>query len=282
MLSPDGSKIAFQSNRTGDWEIFVMNTDGTSLQQLTHSNGFDGGPVWSPDGKKIVFPSERDQDPEIYVMDADGSNQKRLTYTPGDDSHPHWFPDGSTIIFNSARTSPDLTANWGKQWHELFSMNADGTGVKQITTFKTVSTYPSVSPDGKKIVFRKVIDGPAFNWDLSTNTNNRNSEVYVTDIDGRNGFNVSMSPAFDGWPCWSPDSERIIFSSNRNGPANVGHLYLVKKDGTGVRKLAGFSGSVVQPSWSTDGKKVFAYESVETSDGEYGYVVVIGIESGDE
>ncbi|RYG40495.1 MAG: hypothetical protein EOO01_27200, partial [Chitinophagaceae bacterium] len=183
MLSPDGQKICFQSNRTGDVEIFVMNLDGSNLRQLTHTPGYDGGPKWSPDGKKIVFPSERDQDPEIYIMDADGQNQKRLTNTPGDDSHPHWYPDGSKIIFNSARATPDLKVPWGKQWHELFSMDMDGTDVQQLTSFKTVSTYPSISPDGKKIAFRKVIDGPAFNWDLSTNENNRNSEVFVMDID---------------------------------------------------------------------------------------------------
>src|SRR5258705_84833 len=74
MASPDGKKIAFESNRTGDWEIFVMNFDGTELKQLTHSKGFDGCPIWSPDGTKIVFPSERDNDSEIYIMNADGTN----------------------------------------------------------------------------------------------------------------------------------------------------------------------------------------------------------------
>lgn len=277
MLSPDGQRICFQSNRTGDWEIFVMNIDGSNLQQLTHAPGFDGGPVWSPDGKKIVFPSERDNDPEIYIMDADGAHQKRLTNTPGDDSHPHWFPDGSTIIFNSARTTPDLKAPWGKQWHELFSMNTSGADVKQITSFKTVCTYPSVSPDGKKIAFRRVIDGPAFNWDLSSNENNRNSEVFVMDIDIKNATNVSKSPGFDGWPSWSPDGTRIVFSSNRGGPANIGQLYVANADGSLLQKFFDFQGSLVQPTWSKDGKTIYAYQAFETSEFEYGNIVSLEI-----
>ncbi|MEP7371828.1 MAG: hypothetical protein ABI675_00480 [Chitinophagaceae bacterium] len=278
MSSPDGKKICFQSNRTGDWEIFVMNVDGTALQQLTHAIGFDGGPIWSPDGSKIVFPSERDGDPEIYIMNADGSGQKRLTVTSGDDSHPHWFPDGSKIIFNSARTSPDLKADWGKQWHEIFSMNIDGSDVKQITSFKTVSTYPSVSPDGKKIVFRRAIDGPAFNWDLSLNENNRNSEVFVMDMDGKNAINLSKSPGFDGWPCWSPDGKKIAFSSNRSGPANMGQLYMVNADGSELKKGFDFSGSIAQPTWRKDGKGIYAYQAFEAADYEYGNIVFIELD----
>ncbi len=275
MLSPDGTKIVFQSNRNGRWQIYVMKTDGSQITNLSNSPGPDLTPVWSPDGSKIVFASERDSgDSEIYVMNADGSRQSRLTNTPGDDSHPHWYPDGRRIIFNSARTTPDLKADWGKQYHELFSMSADGTDVKQITSFKTVCTYPSVSPDGRKISFRRVIDSPALNWDLSINKNNRNSEVFITNIDGQNAINVSVSPAFDGWPWWSPDGQRLVFSSNRNGPSNVGQLFQVNADGTNLRSLGESGFSLAQPNWSKDGS-IYAYQSTETSDYEYGTVVKI-------
>ncbi len=275
MLSPDGKWIAFQSNRSGVWNIYTIRPDGSGIVNLTHSPGPDYNPIWSPDGTKIVFASERDRDSEIYVMNADGSGQTRLTFTPGDDSHPHWFPDGSRIIFNSARTTPDLSVDWGKQYLEIFSMNADGSDVKQITSFKTISTFPSVSPDGKKIVFRMVTNSESLNWDLSPTK--RNSEIFVMDIDGSNLKDVSESPGFDGWPFWSPDSKRIVFSSNRNGPANVGQLFIVNADGSGLTPLTRTDNSYVQPNWAIDGKKILAYQCWETSVYEYGNIVEIDL-----
>ncbi|MCW3105513.1 MAG: Protein TolB [Segetibacter sp.] len=273
MLSHDGKKIVFQSNRTGDWEIFSMTVDGKNLKQLTNSAGPDLIPVWSPDDSKIVFASERDNDSEIYIMNSDGSNQKRLTTTPGDDSHPHWFPDGSRIIFNSAQTSPDLKIDWSKQYHEIFSIKPDGTDVKQITHFKTVCTYPSVSPDGSKIAFRKVIPAPGLQWDLSPSNNN--SEVFVMDMNGENILNLSNNAAFDGWPWWSADGKRVVFSSNRAGPENVGQLYSVNVDGTQLERLTNTSYSIAQPNCTKDGKYIYAYQSWENNEYEYGNIISI-------
>src|SRR5215471_2761656 len=108
-FSPDGKKIAFESNRSGNFEIYTMDTNGSHIRQLTFDTAFDGTPAWSPDGKLITFASERDNDPEVYIMNADGSNQKRITNAKGDDSHPKFTPDGKRIIFCSARSTPDLT-----------------------------------------------------------------------------------------------------------------------------------------------------------------------------
>ena len=76
-ISPDGTKIAFNSDRDGDHDIYVMNVNGSGIVQLTTAAGRDRHPVWSPDGTKILFLSERDVDPEVYVMNADGSNQTK-------------------------------------------------------------------------------------------------------------------------------------------------------------------------------------------------------------
>jgi TolB protein len=271
MLSPDGTRLVFESNRTGNWDIYTMKPDGTDLVRLTTDPAADVGPIWSPDGKRILFGSERDaSDPEIYVMNADGSDQRRLTRQPGDDSHPHWSPDGSRIVFNSARTTPDLKAEWTKQYHEIFTMAADGSDVRQITRAQTVSTYPQFSPDGKKIAFRRTLDEPGFLWDLTLGM--RNSEVFVMNADGSNPVDVSKSAAYDGWPAWSPDGATIVFSSNRAGPANIGQLYAVDPDGGNLRKLTDGPGSFVQPSWSRDGKHIYAFQHWETE--EFGNLTV--------
>src|ERR1700742_4575933 len=209
-LSKDGKMLVFQSNRSGAMQIYTSKADGSELRQITHLNFAAGTPCWSPDMKRIVFAAEPSGHSEIFIMNADGSNVVQLTHIGGDDSHPHWSADGSRIMFNSSRTTPGPAADWSKQWHELFSMKPDGSDVQQHTRFRTVCTFGSFSPDMKRITYRKVIDGPAFQWDLSGI--GRNSEIFVADADGSNEVNVSKNAAFDGWPVWSPDGKMIAFS----------------------------------------------------------------------
>ena len=100
----DGKRIAFVSDRDGNPEIYVMDTDGGNLQNLTDNPAVDHSPSWSPDGKRIAFVSDRDGNPnEIYVMDTDGGNLQNLTNNPADDDGPSWSPDGKHIAFVSDR-----------------------------------------------------------------------------------------------------------------------------------------------------------------------------------
>jgi TolB protein len=273
-ISKDGKKIVFQSNRTGKWEIYTMDTSGKNILQLTSGIEEANTPVWSPDGRQIVFCKDLNDNSEIYIMNADGKNPRRLTNQPGDDSHPKFSPDGNYIIFNSARTSPDLSIDWGKQWLEIFIMKTDGTELKQVTSFKTISTYPSISPDGKKICFRKVISEPGFNWDLSTAK--RNSEVFVMNIDGTNAINISNNSAFDGWPAWT-NSGDIIFSSNRGGIANEAQLYKSDPEGNKTVLIYSKKGALVQASLSPDGRKIYCYHNIENADFEYGGIATIDL-----
>ena len=94
-------QIAFESDRDGNWEIYVMNADGTNQTRLTSPPAENGGHAWSPDGSKIAFTSKRDGNDEIYVMNADGTSQMRLTNNPAEDLGPSWSPDGSKIGFLS-------------------------------------------------------------------------------------------------------------------------------------------------------------------------------------
>ena len=91
--SPDGAKIAFISERDGNFEIYVMNANGSGQTNLTNNAAYDSQPAWSPDGAKIAFTSERDGNGETYVMNADGSGQTNLTNYPRLDGYPAWSPE---------------------------------------------------------------------------------------------------------------------------------------------------------------------------------------------
>jgi tol-pal system beta propeller repeat protein TolB len=148
--SPDGSRIAFVSERDDNSEIYVMNADGSGLVRLTTSKGQDADPSWSPDGGKIAFRSERDGVSEIYVMNADGSNVVRLTNNDNYDGEPEWSPDGAKIAFT--RESSCDYYYYYDCYRGLFVMNVDGTGVVQLTS-DSYDTTPSWSPDGRWIAF---------------------------------------------------------------------------------------------------------------------------------
>jgi Tol biopolymer transport system component len=153
--SPDGSKILFQNadHLEGTYHIYVMDADGSNVTQLTHEGWMNRMGGWSPDGSKIVFDSDRDGDyrnqlRNIYVMDADGSNQTQLT-EGGNDGSAKWSPNDDYIAF--ARTDG------------IYIMHPDGTNITRVIEGNTA--YPDLSPDGKRIAFRALVDG---NYDIYT------------------------------------------------------------------------------------------------------------------
>lgn len=143
-ISPDGKKVAFCSDRTGEFNIYVMNLDGTDLTRLTD---FDScNPQWSPDGSQIAFHSDVTGDFDIYKMDADGSNLVNLTNNPATDMGPNWSPDGKRISFISSRNSVGENT-------DIFIMNSDGSGVVDLTNNPSTNSGGSWSPDGRYLVF---------------------------------------------------------------------------------------------------------------------------------
>src|SRR6266487_1268334 len=208
------SPIAFHSNRSGNYEIYVMARGGAPLQGLTHTTANSGQPSWSPDGAKLAFMSDRDGNREIYVMNADGSGQKRLTNNPVADEVPAWSPDGAKIAFAS-----DLYGNY-----EIYVMNADGTNPTRLTSNSTVDFSPAWSPDGTRIAFQCDPDGTA------------NLEICVINADGTNLVRLTNNPALDEFPAWSRDGSKILFTSLRNGNSD---LFIMNPDGTGVTPITG-------------------------------------------
>jgi dipeptidyl aminopeptidase/acylaminoacyl peptidase len=246
-------RIAFESIRDGNLEIYVMNADGSNQTRLTDNPASDSDPTWSADGQKIAFASNRDGNWQIYIMNADGSNQTRLTNNQADDAYPAWSPDGQRIAFTSNRDG-NL---------EIYVMNPDGSQQSRLTNNSGADSFPDWSGDGQEIVFQFLSDDDyTFGY-----------EIYVMNAFGsaRTGLEPGGYGGF--YPSWSPDGQKIVFLSNRD---QVWGIDVMNTDGSEPVRLTnkdfggGYHGDFTEnsfPSWSGDGQKI-AFASARDGNAE--------------
>lgn len=197
-------RLAFHSARSGSYEIYSMNGDGTDLRQLTETGGRgDIEPDYSPDGTTIAFSSSRDHEylVQLYVMDADGGNQRRLMDpVAGDQLGARWSPDGEWIAFYS-----NVDGNL-----EVYKVRKDATDLTNLSNHENNDYMPYWSPEGERLVFVSERDG--------------NRELYVMNSDGSNQVRLTNNFFDDVQPRWSPDGTSLLFTSTRDGLDN---LYLM-------------------------------------------------------
>jgi TolB protein len=198
------------------YDIFLADTSGKIIRQLTHSKGYDAEGTISPDGKQMIYTSDKDGDIELYSMNLATGKEKRLTHTVGYDGGAWFSPDGKKLIWRASRPQ---TAEEIKEYKDLlaehlvaptrmevYTANADGADIKQITQLGQANWAPVFMPDSKRIVFASNHEykrGFPFN-------------LYMMNDDGSNVAKISRDNGFDAFAMFSYDGQKIVFCSNRN------------------------------------------------------------------
>lgn len=234
--APDGQRIIYCSTHLVDdtcppkpshgqgyvwalyqgYDVFSCKPDGGDLRRLTDTPGYDAEAVYSNDGSKILFTSVRDGDLELYTMNPDGSNPVRLTHEVGYDGGAFFSWDDKMICFRAYHpTDSAEVADYksllaqglirpGKL--ELWVMNADGTGKRQVTSNGAANFCPFFHPDGKRLIFASNMN----------DSQKRNFDLYIINIDGTGLEQLTFNDTFDGFPMWNKGATKLVFASNRH------------------------------------------------------------------
>ena len=259
--------ISFTSNRTGQTDIYIVDTNGKNLRNLTNHPADEAGATWAPDGRSFAFGSNRDGNSEIYVKTFNEAQARRLTNDPEDDFDPvwsafspAWSPDGNWITFVAV----------GNVLGDIYKIDINGKNLKRLTNQGHFPYDITWSPDGQSIAFHSIIG-------------NHGQGIFVMDADGKNLRKIEtpgvLSPRF---PTWSPDGKQIACVGANDGDG----IYIMDTDGQNARRISPFGTLSYNPAWSPDGKWI-AYESydsgvdpVETPNAEL-HIFIVSVE-GDE
>jgi Tol biopolymer transport system component len=216
---------------TGAVELYVINLDGSGLQQLTHDGTENIFPRWSPDGTQILFSTlfigGRFLYHHVATIRPDGTGRKLLTDALFDDYQAEYTTDGKEIVFGSTRRNL-ISALW--------RMSSNGSNRKQITEAALEAGASDLAPDGRRLVFWS-----QWNTELP-------GSFWLADLDGKHLMQIRTSDQLAGFPVFSPDGNKIVFNG---GPpnANPGDIAVMNSDGSGVKVILSCPEGCALPDW---------------------------------
>ena len=241
-------RVSFASSRTGNFDIYVMDTNGENLRNLTNHPARELEPAWSPDGRFLAYVSNRDGDSKIYVMDTRTGEHRRLTDRHEKEWSPAWSPDGKWIAFvaGSDEIIPPVKF---KITSHIYRIDANGANLVQLTN-EGKNLRPAWSPDSKQIAF------------VSYHRGEDRKGLYIMDADGRKLRRVddqkvqAFNGIFQSGCAWSPSGKQIAFSIvvPRNDRM---HLCVIDADGKNFRQLTQ-DGPIVKPVAGNQLKPIIA------------------------
>lgn len=218
-VSPDGTKVAYVVESSVNYDIYIMNIDGTGVKQLT-GDGRNSWPAWSPDGTKLAYQKSQSG---IWTMNADGTGQAEISVTLPANMYgltqPCWSPDGTKIAVTGSYST---SAN-------IYYIDVAASSLHQLSYNIGMNMGPAWSPDGAKIVFGC----------FSNIGSDAIYKIYVMSADGsgQKELNSSDISSFSYKYSWSPDGSRIAFSECRSGDNGYMQVYVMNSDGSGQTRL---------------------------------------------
>jgi len=237
---PDRGRLAIRNGdilfvslraRNGQERLYLMRSDGTDQRPLTRAPSNVDDPTWSPDGRIAFRTAETVKSgcTRLFVMQANGARVQRLTHDNGCYSEPAWSPDGRRLVFERE----------GAGGPSIWTMNVNGTRLHRLTR-GALDTSPAWSPDGKTIAFARYTGSGA---------------IWLMDADGTNKRQLT-TPRGEGddQPDWSPDGAWIAFS--RETESSRHDIFVVRSDGTGLRRLTRHARGNYMPAWSPNGRRI--------------------------
>jgi dipeptidyl aminopeptidase/acylaminoacyl peptidase len=234
-----GSLVAFQSDRGGDSEIWVVSDDGSEPRQLTHNPNADATPTWTPDGDSIVFASDRAGNWDLYKMDADGSDVRRLTFTKADEFDPVVSPDGQRIAYES-----DAQGNW-----DIYVLNLSSGDQVNLSRSVRRDQDPTWAPDPSSASGRVA---------FTTVFNRVNSDVAIVRTNAPGRVQPIVTGSTDDFDANWSTADQIVFT-RRSGATR--DLFVVNSDGTDLHDVSTGSTDDWGAVWADNGNVVFVRET---------------------
>ena len=236
--APETAKIVFTSRRDGNFEIYIMNLDGSDQKNLTQHRAKDTSPIWSPTGEQILFTSDRGGIEDLYLMDPDGTNVRQVFKKLIGREFPTWSPDGKALAYHRFHT------------FSIYTASSDGKDETEVAD----GLWPAWSSNGSEIAFM----ASKFVW--GENGNLQLPKVRVQIVNLQTHVEEELLPGetsmFD--PAWAPDSAQIAFSWRGRAVGGSMGIHVANRDGSGLRKIidAGEGMAAFNPSWSPDGNEL--------------------------
>jgi TolB protein len=264
------SKLAFSSDRSGNREVWLMDYDGFGQTQVTKSKNINLSPDLSPDGKRVVYTTYRAEEAstgQLLVVYNIYDGKKFTLFSSGTlNSAPAWSPDGNKVAFTSN----------AKGNAEIFTIDANGSGLRQVTFNRSIDTSPAWNPKSGQIAFTSDRSGNPMVYIMNDDGTNEqrltyvgeynesagwspdgtklayvsrsgvNFDIYVVDMASNVVTRLTQNEGSNENPCWSPDSRHIAFASNRTGRYQIWSMLF---NGTKLRQLTR-DGNNTSPSWA--------------------------------